>query len=100
MTAKEIVREVIARSGIPQTALSKKLGYSNKTAVGAILNKNNSLRADVLCKWLEVLGFEIVIRRKDGKGKEWIMTAESDAAEIDSAQLASIRSEMKPPERK
>ena len=98
MTAKEIIRKALSRSGMSQTSLSEKLGYSNKTAVGAILGKNNSLRTDVLFKWLDAMGFEIVIRKKNGnKSEEWTMTEESEndmQAEIDA-----IRSTMKPPVR-
>lgn len=79
MTSKEIIKTALAKAGISQTQLSEMLHYSNKTAVGAILNKNNSLRADIFCKWLDALGFEVVIRRKGKKsGAEWIMTVESE----------------------
>lgn len=79
MTAKEIIRKAMAKVGISQSSLSEKLEYSTKTAVGAILNKNNSLRTDVFCKWLDVLGFEIVIRPKNcTDSTEWLLNDKSD----------------------
>lgn len=79
MTSKEIIRAALAKAEISQTQLSEMLHYSNKTAVGAILNKNSTIRADIFCKWLDALGFEVVIRRKGKKnGAEWIMTVESE----------------------
>ena len=100
MTAKEIIRKALSRSGVSQTSLSEKLGYSNKTAVGAILGKNNSLRTDVFCKWLDAMGFEIVIRKKSGdKSEEWTMTEEPEIETDMLSKVAAIRASMKPPAR-
>lgn len=79
MTSKEIIRMALTKAGITQTQLSNKLEYSNRTAVGAILNKNSSLRADIFCKWLDALGYEVIIRRKNDEfTDEWKLTAETD----------------------
>ena len=94
MTSKEIIRAALARAGVSQSSLSEKLEYSNKSAVGAILKKNNSLRSDVFCKWLDALGFEVVIRPKNKKDNtEWIMTEESESDEIAKAVIEKAKSE-------
>lgn len=77
MTAKEIVRAALEKSGMSRMKLSEKLGYNNKTAVGSILNKNNSLRTDVFAKWLDALDYEVVIRDKNNRDVEFILTFES-----------------------
>ena len=97
MTSKEIIRKAIASAGISQMKFSEMLGYSSKTSVGAILGKNNSLRSDVFCKWLDALGYEVVIRPKDRRDDiEWILTFDETD---DTETVAEIRSELKPPEK-
>lgn len=94
MTAKEIIRKAMAKVGVSQSSLSEKLEYSTKTAVGAILNKNNSLRTDVFCKWLDVLGFEIVIRPKNSTdGTEWLLNDKQETAELMQAEIDRIKSD-------
>lgn len=79
MTSKEIIRTALTKAGITQTQLSDKLEYSNKTAVGSILHKNSSLRTDIFCKWLDALGYEVIIRRKNDEfTDEWKLTAETE----------------------
>lgn len=94
MTSKEIIRAALARAGVSQSSLSEKLEYSNKSAVGAILKKNNSLRSDVFCKWLDALGYEVIIRRKNDEfTDEWKLTAETDR--IKSENAAAMLDSMK-----
>lgn len=82
MTSKEIIRTALTKAGITQTQLSDKLEYSNRTAVGAILNKNSSLRTDIFCKWLDALGYEVIIRRRNDEfTDEWKLTAETEKAD-------------------
>ena len=94
MTAKEIIRKAMAKVGVSQSSLSEKLEYSTKTAVGAILNKNNSLRTDVFYKWLDVLGFEIVIRQKNSTdGTEWLLNDKLETVELMQSEIDRIKAD-------
>ena len=107
MTGKEIVRAALVKSGISQMKLSEILGYSKRTSVGSILNKNNSLRTDVFVRWLDALGYEVIIRNKNINGEEYILIVEPETEEEKQAEsdrlkaenAAAIRAEMKPPEK-
>lgn len=99
MTGKEVIRAALAKTGISQMELSEMLGYKNKTSVGAILNKNSNLRTDVFVKWLDMLGFEVIIRDKNDKTTEFVLTIEEDKqsamSEAVSDRIAKNAAEMK-----
>lgn len=93
MTGKEIIRAALAKSGVSQMKLSEMLGYSKKTSVGAILNKNNSLRTDVFTKWLNALGYEVIIRNKSNKSEKFVLTVEPESNAAKQAEIDRIKSE-------
>lgn len=83
MNDKQIIRAALKYRGMSQPQLAKKMGYSSVTSVGSILNKGNCLRSDVLFKFLNALGFEILIRPKDSKETEWMLLDNADAIQTD-----------------
>lgn len=93
MTGKEIIRAALAKSGVSQMKLSEMLGYSKKTSVGAILNKNNSLRTDVFTKWLNALGYEVIIRNKSNKSEEFVLTVEPESDASKQAEIDRLKAE-------
>ena len=68
------IREVMQQKGVSQTKLAELLGY--KTVAG-ITNRldtgKNSLRFDIAFKFLNVLGYEIVIRDKENPDVQYVV---------------------------
>ena len=70
MNEKEVLLQLMSETGINRTTLSNLVGYSSKSAVTEILNRQG-MRVDIFVKLLEGLGCELVVKYKD---KEWYMT--------------------------
>lgn len=71
MKANEIVQKIMETDGITQKKLAEALGFSAPQYVGNMLYRKNGMRADNLVKMLNVMGYEVVIRKKIGKSEEW-----------------------------
>lgn len=103
MNDRQIVRAALKRNGMTQPALSEMLGYKRGT-VGTILKGKSIMGVDKFFKMLSALGYEIVVRKKDGKDlTEFVLADNDDPIEtdryVDDSVVSAIRSEMKPPEK-
>lgn len=75
MTEKEVVREVMAMRGWSQKKLAEESGFASQSNITGLLNNNrNGIRIDNLCKMLNAMGCDIIVRDKMGSGKEWKVT--------------------------
>lgn len=75
MTEKEVVREVMAMRGWSQKKLAEEAGFAGQSNITGLLNNNrNGIRIDNLCKMLNAMGCDIIVRDKMGSGKEWKVT--------------------------
>lgn len=74
MTEKDAVRKAMAIVGWNQPRLAKEAGFKSQSNITGLLNNNkNGIRMDNLFKMLNAMGFEIVVRDKRDKGKEFII---------------------------
>lgn len=71
MTEKEIVKAAMKAKGFTYEMLRDALGYTS--SVGSIadrVNRGNSMRCDTLVKFLNVMGFEVIVRSKNKDEKD------------------------------
>ena len=67
MDAKEAVREAMKVCGWSQEKLADECGMKSQSNVTGILNRNSSMRVDILLQMVNSMGFELVLRDKRGK---------------------------------
>ena len=72
MDAKEAVREAMKVCGWSQARLAEECGMKAQTNVTGVLNRNSSMRVDILLQMVNSMGFELVLRDKRG-GHEYII---------------------------
>lgn len=111
IAAGETIKSAASKAGIKGNALSNQLGRPDST-----------MTLTSIYALLDAMGYEIVVRKKNAKKNdaEYVISAIDDAAdaewrksitlakaqadvrkiESESAQVAAIKSEMKPPERR
>lgn len=60
MKEKEIVREVMNKSGFTQVDLQKALGLKSQSSISTYL-KGDSMKVDTFVKMLTVMGYKVVV---------------------------------------
>lgn len=63
MSVIEIIRSIIAEKGLAQKTLANMLGYKSQGTIGKFLTSRD-MSANTAAKFLDVLGYEIVVRPK------------------------------------
>lgn len=72
MTEKDIVRQVMKMRGWTQSKLAEESGFKSQSNITGLLNNNkNGIRIDNLCRMLNAMGCEVIVRDKMGTGHEW-----------------------------
>jgi hypothetical protein len=74
MKSNEVIKEVMTTEGVTQKALSSAMGLKSAQAVGNILYRENSVRVSSFVKMLDIMGYEVVVRKKIGKTDEWTVS--------------------------
>lgn len=103
MNERQIIRAILKEEGLTQPELSERLGYKRET-VGTILKGKSVMGVDKMCRMLEALGYEAVIRKK-GSADGHVLTADNAKIEPDmnalnaerEAVVNAIKAGMKPP---
>ena len=71
MTSKEITKLLIKRKKISQDELARLCGMKSQSNVTGILNRYASMRVDTFEQMMDALGYEVIVRPKDGNGEEF-----------------------------
>mgnify|MGYP003304487055 CR=1 FL=1 len=71
MKAKEIIKTAMAADKITQKELAEAVGLKSQQAIGNLLVRENGMRLDGFLKMLDVMGYEVVVRKKLGASDEW-----------------------------
>ncbi len=66
MEAKKAIREIMKICGWSQEKLADKCGMKSQSNITGILNRNSSMRVDVLLRMIHAMGFELVVRDTHG----------------------------------
>lgn len=77
MTEKDIIREAMKSIGWTQDTLAEQMGYKTQSAVANRLS-GASMRVDTFVKFLEVMGYEVVVRSKSPQvnKNKWVVRDE------------------------
>ena len=71
MKAKEIIKTAMAADKITQKELAEAIGLKSQQAIGNLLVREHGLRLESFVKMLDVMGYEVVVRKKLGESEEW-----------------------------
>ena len=71
MNAKEIIDKARAADKITQKELAEALGMCSQQSVGNMMARKNGMRTDNFIKILDVMGYEVIVRKKLGESEEW-----------------------------
>ena len=74
MYGRDIIKEIMSKQGVGLTEMARRLGYKSAANVNNLLNRQEEEAKDLsignLCRYAEVLGYEVVIRKAGRKVKE------------------------------
>lgn len=113
LNEKQIIRAALAVSNMTQKKVSESVGINPNTLKNQLGRPDNTMTLISVYRLLSEMGFEIVVRDKDGKygGKEYIVSEDvtriaeqivddkKESERIMQAEVDAIKSEMKPPKR-
>ena len=71
MNAKEIIKVAMSADKITQKELAEAVGLKSQQAIGNMLLREYGMRLDSFLKMLDVMGYEVVVRKKLGESEEW-----------------------------
>ena len=71
MKANKIVGELMVKDKVTQKELAEAMGLKSAQAVGNILYRENSVRVSSFVKMLDIMGYEVIVRKKIGESDEW-----------------------------
>ena len=71
LKAKEIIKTAMSADKITQKELAQAVGLKSQQAVGNLLIRENGMRLEGFLKMLDVMGYEVVVRKKLGESEEW-----------------------------
>lgn len=71
MKANEIIGKAMAEGKITQRELAEALGLKSAQAVGNILYRSSSPLVNKFVKILDIMGYEVIVRKKIGETEEW-----------------------------
>ncbi len=71
MKANKIIGTAMTEGKITQKALAEAMGLKSAQAVGNILYRENSVRVNSFVKMLDIMGYEVIVRKKIGETEEW-----------------------------
>ena len=71
MKAQEVITNAMKAEIVTQKELATALGFKSQQAIGNIVTRNQGVKVDIFVKALEVMGYEVIIRKKIGKSEEW-----------------------------
>ncbi len=79
MTEKEIIRKAMSVRGFNQTMLADKANLKRQSNVSEMLRSKN-LRVDNLVRLLDAMGFDVVVKDRNGSNREnvWKITLDED----------------------
>ena len=71
MKAKDIIKKAMEADKITQKELAEAVGLKSQQAIGNLLVRESGMRLDGFLKMLDVMGYEVIVRKKLGETEEW-----------------------------
>lgn len=77
MDERVLVKTLLKEIGWSQERLAKEAGFEGQSNITGLLNNSKSgMRVEKLYRVLNAMGYELVVRDKRDKRKEWLITKE------------------------
>lgn len=71
MKAKDIIKKAMSADKITQKELAQAVGLKSQQAIGNLLARDRDMFLDGFVKMLDVMGYEVIVRKKLGETEEW-----------------------------
>lgn len=78
MDDKEILVEAIRKRDYNQSILAREMGYKTVSGVSERIRGKQAMRCDTFWKFLDKLGFEVVVRSKRTDKTEWVLSYDNE----------------------
>lgn len=69
MKSKDILEKVMKDEKVTQKELAQALGLGSQQAVGNLLKREGSVRLDRFVEMMNIMGYEIIVRKKKTIGE-------------------------------
>ena len=69
--ANKIIDTAMKNGKVTQKALAEAVGLKSAQAIVNILYRENSVRVSSFVKMLDIMGYEVIVRKKIGETEEW-----------------------------
>lgn len=76
MKFNEIIRSAMQKTGITQVQLGEKLGVHQTAISNTVVRPGITLSKFVI--FMDALGYDIVVRPRNGKGEEMVLTTDKE----------------------
>lgn len=102
LNEKQIIRSVMKTTGTMQKTVAEKVGITANALKNQLLRTDSTMTLTSVYALLSAMGFEIVVRDKDGKfgGVEYVLSENRDPIETEryvspeeQAEISRIKSE-------
>lgn len=80
MNTGDILRSAMKQRGYTQLMLAHRMGYSGQNSIAMALSGRN-MRVDILYAMLDELGFDLIVRDRNGSNKDGVWRVEPKAEE-------------------
>lgn len=72
MKAQEILGKAMGNEKVTQKAMAEAMGLKSPQAIGNIIYRENSVRVNSFVKMLNLMGYEVIVRKAGiGEREEW-----------------------------
>ena len=72
MKSQEILKTAMENEKVTQKAMADAMGLKSPQAIGNIIYRENSVRVNSFVKMLNLMGYEVVVRKAGiGEREEW-----------------------------
>lgn len=61
MTAKDVVKEIMARKKLSQSKLAEQAGFKSQSNITGILNRGTTMKVDSLEQMVSAMGYKIMV---------------------------------------
>lgn len=80
MTVTECIKTLMERHGVSQRDLAERLGYTGQGCISKPLSRNNGMgmRVDTLIKWVEELGYQVIIQSPEDESDDLTLDGENE----------------------
>lgn len=68
MKTKQAIKKILKQEHMTQKVLSEKMGYARPSSLNTVLRANNP-KIETLVNIMDALGYEVVLRPKNGSDK-------------------------------